>query len=299
MPPTNAAAFDRAAFRRHCRRSLGISESIEARFNRADKPVWIAETQSSAADMLSKSVRLAQTARGEPHIVYAFGPVMNDDMASWYRDSADDWMSVVSPGTIREQLAAIPEGEDITLLINSPGGDVSAATAAGAMLDDRIKGGAGVNARITGDALSAASTLMLRSTSTEIDPMGLVMIHSPWTFAWGNANDLEKQASTLRKIEANVAKFYADRTELSEAEAQAVMEAETWYSAEEAVAAGLIGKVSEAVAADREAEEVARASAVDDLTVLCAGLDARRTALYYEQATPKVAEEEVAHAAAR
>ena len=286
MPPTNIAAFNRAAFRRFCRRSLGITEAIESRFERAEKP---------SASLLSAPKMGAQ---GQ-NIVYAFGPIMSDEWASWYRDGEDDFLSVTSPGSIFAQLTKIPDGEDITLLVNSVGGDVAAATAAGAFLDDRITAGAKINARIVGDALSAASTLMLRSTSTEIDPMGLVMIHSPWTMTWGNPDELEKQASTLRKIESSVAKFYASRTPMSQDAALEAMKEETWYSAEEAVEAGLIGRVSDAMPADREAEEMA-AAAQEDLSVLCAGVNARRAALY-ETAIPEVATKEEVHpnAAAR
>jgi len=278
-PPVSpqSGPFDRERFRLWCRRTVGITEATEARFNRPEHPV-------------SDPVRLAREARARlqdsgavPRFpVYAFGPVISDDLAWWFLDGEDDFLSAVSPGTIQRQLAAIPEGAAIDLLVNSSGGDVAAATAAGALLDDRITGGSKVHARIVGDALSAASTLMLRSTSSEIDPMGLVMIHNPWIVTAGDADSLEEQAAVLRKIESNAAQFYAQRVEaFSVEDARKAMAAETWYSAEEAVAAGLVGKVSESpIYTQEEATDDLAAAAREDLTVLCAGVNARRAALY-------------------
>ena len=268
LPKRIAAPNHRAAFRRFARRSLGITEAVEARFERAEKPV----------------IKPKMAAPGAGGIVYAFGEIVSDEWANWLREGPDDFLTVTSPGTLKQQLEGIPDGEPITLLINSIGGDVAAASAGGALLDDRIKAGSPVNARIVGDALSAASTLMLRSTSSEIDPMGLVMIHNPWTFTWGDADALEKEAAVLRKIQTGTAALYAERTPWDEDKARAVMAAETWFSAQEIVDEGVIGKVTEApaVAADREAEEAGKMAAIarEDLNVLCAGLTARRATLY-------------------
>lgn len=260
MPPTNSADF-----RRFIRRQIGITEAVEARFNRPEKPVCLAQ------------MGLVSPQMGAPQ-VFCFGPIMGDDLAVWYREGPDDIISVTSPGSIRKQLDAIPEGQDFELLVNSDGGDVAAATAAGAMIDDRITGGSKVHTRIVGDALSAASLMMLRSTSSEIDPMGLVMVHCPWTFTYGNADDLEREADVLRKIENGAAAFYASRTPWSEPDALAAMKATTWFSAQEIVDAGIIGKVSSTTVAD-ERDQLA-AAAREDLNVLCAGVNARRAALY-------------------
>lgn len=291
-PPASAqcgptAPFDRQRFRQWCRRSVGITEATEARFNRADKPVGVFDSHAALAAALSKNAlrvaRMQDEGAEAPFPVYAFGPIISDDLAWWYLEDEDDFLTAISPGTIQRQLAAIPAGANIELLVNSPGGEVAAATAAGNLLDDRIKGGSAVHARIIGDALSAASALMLRSTSSEIDPMGLVMIHNPWTFAFGDADSLEEQAAVLRKIEANAAAFYAQRVEsFTEESARKAMAAETWYAAAESVEAGLVGKVSEAPTYTQEeaVDEDLAAAAREDLTVLCAGVNARRAALF-------------------
>ena len=286
-PTAQAAPFDRARFRQWCRRTVGITEATEARFNRADKPVGVFDSNGALAAALSKNAervaRMQDAGTETPFPVYAFGPVISDDLAWWYLEGEDDFLTAITPGTIQRQLAAIPEGANIELLVNSPGGEVAAATAAGNMLDDRIKGGSSVHARIVGDALSAASALMLRSTSSEIDPMGLVMIHNPWTFAFGDADSLEEQAAVLRKIEANAAAFYAQRVgTFTEESARAAMAAETWYSAAEAVEQGLVGKVSESPTYTQEeaSDDDLAAAAREDLTVLCAGVNARRAALF-------------------
>ena len=268
MPPTN-----RDAFRLFLRRAAGIDSAKKA---------------ANLKRMGLPPVRMVSTeVRGDVPQVFAFGDIWSDDIASWLRDGPDDIMSVTSPGSIAKQLETIPKGQDFDLLINSDGGDVAAASVAGEMVDDRIASGSKVHVRVVGDALSAATTLMLRNTSSEIAPMGMVMIHNPWTFTWGDADALDKEADTLRKIEAGVAGLYASRTPYSQDEAREVMKAETWYNAEETVAAGLLGKVSEQPTAESDASMSAKAKSAltDDLNDLCVGHIARRSTLYGPEIT--------------
>jgi hypothetical protein len=76
-------------------------------------------------------------------------------------------------------------------------------------------------------------------------PGSFLMIHKAWTFAFGNADDLLSTAALLEKIDGSLAADYAKKTGKSSAQIEQWMAAETWFTAEEAVAEGFAGKVAE------------------------------------------------------
>ncbi|RVU17489.1 head maturation protease, ClpP-related [Methylobacterium oryzihabitans] len=133
------------------------------------------------------------------------------------------------------------------LRINSPGGDVFGARAMKTALEQH---GATVVAHIDGLAASAASFLMLAASEIEIAAGAFVMIHEPWSFALGTADDLRASADLLDKVGLAIAADYVRRTGEGEAEILALMKAETWFDADEAVAIGLATRKAEAPAVE-------------------------------------------------
>lgn len=132
--------------------------------------------------------------------------------------------------------------------INSPGGDVFEGVAIAntiAGLDDIetvciVDGMAASISSII--AISADKCIMRKST--------MFMIHRPWTIAWGEADDLRKSADVLDKIEGQLIRSYADRTDKkSQKEIAAAVAAETWLTETEAVEWGFADEVEEKVAA--------------------------------------------------
>ena len=134
----------------------------------------------------------------------------------------------------------LPTGR-VEVRINSPGGDVDAGSAIYQMLRER----ADLSVIVEGIAASAASIVMLASENRTIAETGRVMIHRAWSVVAGNAEELSKYAELLGKIDRTMAGIYGRVMEIDEDEALDLMSDETWYTAAEAVEAGLATAIAE------------------------------------------------------
>ncbi len=129
---------------------------------------------------------------------------------------------------------------DITLWINSPGGDVFAAVQIYNMLMD-YKGD--VHVIIDGLAASAASVIAMAGTTVSMSPVAMMMIHNPWTIAQGEARDMEKVIAMLEEIKESIINAYELRTGLSRTKISHLMDSESWFNAKKAVELGFADKV--------------------------------------------------------
>lgn len=123
----------------------------------------------------------------------------------------------------------------IKLAINSPGGAVFDALAIYNALRQHP---AAVEVTIMGVAASAASVIAMAGDTIVMPENAFMMIHNPLNLAYGNADDLREMADVLDKIGASLIGIYAKRTGLPEDEIKALLDAETWLNAEEAVLKG-------------------------------------------------------------
>lgn len=158
--------------------------------------------------------------------------VISED--SWWGDEA-------TPQQLREELAN--HNGDLTVSLNSPGGDVFAGIAMYNALKD-YKGGK-VTIRVDGLAASIASVIAMAGDVVIMNAGSMMMIHKPWTFAFGNADELAKVQEVLTQIEASILPIYAARTGKSNDELQEMLDAETWFTAAEAVEQGFADEVIE------------------------------------------------------
>lgn len=124
----------------------------------------------------------------------------------------------------------------ITLRINSPGGDVFDGLA---ILNALRAHPANVDVIVDGIAASAASFIAMAGNTVLMSQQSMMMIHDGSGFVIGNAKDMREMADLLDKTSDNIAAVYAKRTGKSKEEWRDAMLAETWYSDEEAVRAGL------------------------------------------------------------
>ncbi|HEO4071308.1 TPA: Clp protease ClpP [Streptococcus agalactiae] len=129
---------------------------------------------------------------------------------------------------------------DITLWINSPGGDVFAAAQIYNMLMD-YQGD--VHVIIYGLAASAASVIAMAGTTVSMSPVAMMMIHNPWTFAQGEAKDMAKVIEMLGEIKESIINAYELRTGLSRTKISHLMDSESWFNAKKAVELGFADKV--------------------------------------------------------
>ena len=130
---------------------------------------------------------------------------------------------------------ASAQGDSVRAEINRPGGDVFAGLA---IYNGLRNSGKKVNVRVLGLAASAASLVAMAGDTIEMPENSFMMVHNPWGFAMGGADDMRDTADMLDKLGASLASTYAKRTGKSAEEITALLDAETWMSAAEAVDAG-------------------------------------------------------------
>lgn len=149
------------------------------------------------------------------------------------------------------------DGEDVTIHINSSGGSVFDANT----MAEALRGYKGhTTASIEGLAASAASYFALTADDVVINPSALMMIHNPWDFAVGDAEDMRKKADMLDKARSTISAQYARKTGRTVDEIEGLMDAETWFTAQEAVEFGLVDRMSdsEPIAACVKTEDMKR-----------------------------------------
>ena len=134
--------------------------------------------------------------------------------------------------------------------INSPGGDVfGAVTIANALRDQRATKGRKVETIVDGLAASAASIIAMAGAPVRMSDNALLMIHNPWSITVGDADDMLKAVESLGKVRSTLVDTYQWHSELDDDEIEALMDAETWMDAEEAIEYGFADEVIEGLRA--------------------------------------------------
>jgi ATP-dependent protease ClpP protease subunit len=141
----------------------------------------------------------------------------------------------VDAGQLVPELDAI-KAEQITVRLNSPGGDYFAGVAIANAL---ARHPATVSVQVDGLAASAASVVAMAGDEVVMHPGSQMMIHDALTLTIGNAADHEKTRALLDSASEDIAKLYASRAGGDPSTWRASMQAETWYTSEQAVSAGL------------------------------------------------------------
>lgn len=185
-------------------------------------------------------------------------------------DSWGEWWGI----SAKEFAAAIDEipskVEEIRLHINSPGGDVFDGIAIVNLLrthDARIV------AIVDGIAASAASFIACSADETIMAPNSELMIHDAWGYCAGNAADMLAMAEMLAHVSDNIASLYAAKAGGTVEDWRAAMQTESWYSAQEAVDAGLADSIA-TKAADASGDGTDPANRFDLSIFTYAGRDA-------------------------
>lgn len=162
-----------------------------------------------------------------------YGPISE---VSWLGDE-------VTPKQFHEDLQALGDISELRVYINSGGGDVFAAQAIHSMLR-RHKARKVVY--IDGIAASAASLVAVAGDVVRMPRNAMIMVHNPFTMAVGDAAFLRQVADSLDQVREAMVAAYQQKTELSRRRLIALMDAETWMTAEEAVELGFADEIEEA-----------------------------------------------------
>lgn len=156
----------------------------------------------------------------------------------------DYWGEDTGVSEVIDRLKRLEPSQNIVLHVNSVGGEVSA----GVTLYNRLR--ALPNKKsviIEGLAASIASIISMAGDEIHMALGSEMMIHNPSSFAWGEADDFEKAAESLRKTKENLIDIYEARTGLSREEIATMMDEETWLTAREALEKGFCTSVDESL----------------------------------------------------
>lgn len=145
---------------------------------------------------------------------------------------SDGWFGSTEENFVR-QFRSLHENAKLTINLNSPGGSIFQALAVRNLLAQH-KGE--ITCNVLGWAASAATFITsLSNVHVRMMQGSFLMIHNPLSVAVGNQNDMRKQADTLDLIAGEMARFYADKSGIEINEVRRLMDAETWFTADEAV----------------------------------------------------------------
>lgn len=170
---------------------------------------------------------------------------------SWYDDD-------ITPKNFKNELIS-SEG-DIVVWLNSPGGDVFAASQIYNMLKEY---NGKVTVKIDGIAASAASVIAMAGEEILMSPVAMMMIHNPATVIFGEASDFQSGIDMLSEVKEGIINAYEKKTALPRNKISKMMDAETWFSAQKAVELGFADKILY----EENAEEVSDGFIFDKVTV--------------------------------
>lgn len=187
--------------------------------------------------------------KAEANTIWLYDVIVSDDWTAEY-------IGGVSPMAFIETLRGL--SGTVHLRINSPGGEVFAATA---MAQAMREYPGEIISHVDGLAASAASVVAVAAPKVVMAPGSLMMIHRGWTFEGGNAKDFQKTVDLLNKVDGQIAQSYARKSGKAADGFLTMMDAETWFTPEEAKEAGI---------ADDIAGDAPKAEASWDLTAYAA-----------------------------
>ena len=154
--------------------------------------------------------------------------VLNGEISdeTWYGDE-------VTPALFAKELNA--GSGNITVWINSPGGDVYAAAQIYNMLME-YKGD--VTVKVDALAASAASVIAMAGTPVLMSPLAMMMIHNPITVAIGDSKEMQKAGEMLNEVKEGIMNAYEIKTGMDRKKISHLMDAESWFNAKKAVELG-------------------------------------------------------------
>ncbi|MEC1375007.1 Clp protease ClpP [Heyndrickxia oleronia] len=171
---------------------------------------------------------------------------------NWVRDSDEErtlylngviseetwWGDEVTPKVFKDELLA--STGDITVWINSPGGDVFAAAQIYNMLMEYT---GKVTVKIDGLAASAASVIAMAGGDVYMSPVSMLMIHNPSTIAIGDSEEMLRAKALLDEVKESIINAYELKTGLSRTKLSHLMDAESWMNANKAIELGFADKI--------------------------------------------------------
>jgi len=193
----------------------------------------------SKRDMFRFAYMTAMTTGSDTAEMSLYGQII-DDMPEEWKWSKEDKSAAEFKRTVEELREK--GANKLLLRINSPGGICTESIAMRSILASA--GFEDITIRIEGLCASAATNIAtIPGAHVQIAAGSEYMIHNPWTMIVGSAEEMEHAAERLRNIEDMTRGFYVKRTGQSDEQVKEWMDAETWFTAEQAVEAGFADEI--------------------------------------------------------
>ena len=191
--------------------------------------------------------RIVRAAAADEATIYLYDPIVGDRMTA-------EWYGAICPQDFVPELAAL-DVSTIHLRINCPGGDVFAAEA---MCQSMREHRATIVGHIDGVAASAATAIACSCDEVVAARNAKYMIHQAWCMAYGNADDLRQVVELLDKVDGDIVAEYMRFTGSDQQQIADWVKAETWFTAEEALAAKFVHRIDTSGTGDAAPKQMTR-----------------------------------------
>lgn len=186
--------------------------------------------------VINKYISFSDKAKNDTGEMYIYGDIADE---KWFDED-------VTPKSIRDALSEMGAVKNLDIHINSYGGSCVAGNAIISILDNyRKKNGTTFNIYIEGIAASMGSGIASVGNNVYMADNALYMIHKPWSYAIGNADDMRKEINVLDTVEDTLVANYMRRFNGTEDELRQMMSDETWLTADEAKEYGFVDEIVE------------------------------------------------------
>lgn len=183
--------------------------------------------------------RLDTEVKGNKTLLYMYGTILNEKPGKDYLTGEPAEVECIYPKQVREIVNEI-DTDEIELHINSNGGSVFASISIGNYLKST---GKKITTIVDGIAASGAAIIAMCGESVKMYPNSQLMIHNASTFGWGNAKAFRKMADDLEEIDKSVLGTFKVRFKGTEEELKALLDGETYFSAEKAKEKGFCDEI--------------------------------------------------------
>ena len=180
-----------------------------------------------------------------------YGDIVETRPIDWWTDEPVEGNFIIQDEFLND-LESIKGCEDLTIHLNSCGGDAFVSIAIHNRLRELSDAGMDITCIVDGAAMSGGSLIMCAADHVKVNPSSLILIHDCWSFAWDrfNSSKLRKLADDLDVINESQAEIYARKSGMDVSEIREMMTAETMMTGRSAVNKGLADELLEADDAD-------------------------------------------------
>lgn len=194
---------------------------------------------------IKKNVYTMATLDGQSAEITMYGDIYEQQPTDWWGDPIEGQFITLSE--FLSDLEKIAGCKDLTIRMNSYGGDAGASNMIHNRLRELARGGTKLTCVVDGVAMSGGSLIMCACDTVKVNPSSLIMIHKCWTFLWGgyNADELREQATEQDAWDKMQVEVYKRKCKLSDAVIAHMMSDTTYMTGREAVSKGFADEVIE------------------------------------------------------